>query len=41
MSRWYAGRGLFLVGLVVALAVYAFRVALGGRPAFGSTVLEG
>jgi len=39
-SRWYAGRCLVLVGLLVALAVYAFHVSLGGRPAFAATRLE-
>ena len=33
-SRWYAGRGLILAGLVAALAVYAFRISLGGKSAF-------
>ncbi len=39
-SRWYAGRGLFLAGVVVALAVYAFRLSLGGKPAFGAAGLD-
>jgi hypothetical protein len=39
-SRWYAGRCLVLVGLLVALAVYAFHVSLGGRPAFATARLE-
>jgi hypothetical protein len=38
-SRWYAGRGLFLAGVVVALAVWAFRVAIGGKSAFSGTGL--
>ena len=39
-SRWHAGRGLFLAGVVVALAVWAFRVALGGKPAIAAARLE-
>ncbi len=39
LSRWYAGRGLFLAGAVAALAIYAFRVSLGGKPAFGGAAL--
>jgi hypothetical protein len=34
LSRWYAARGLFLVALILVFALWAFRVALGGRPAF-------
>ena len=30
LSRWYAGRGLFAVAVIAALAVYAFRLSLGG-----------
>ena len=39
-SRWHAGRGLFLAGFIVALAVWAFRVSLGGRSAFPGARLE-
>ncbi len=39
-SRWYAGRGLFLVGLLVALAAYAFKLCLGSRPIFGGASLD-
>ena len=39
-SRWHAGRGLFLAGFVVALAVWAFRVSLGGKPAFAAARLD-
>jgi serine/threonine-protein kinase len=39
-SRWHAGRGLFLAGVVVALAVWAFRISLGGRPVFAGPRLE-
>ena len=39
LSRWYAGRGLVVVGVILALAVWAFRVALGGRKAFGGAGL--
>ena len=40
LSRWYAGRGLFAVAVVAALAVYAFRLSLGGKPAFGGAALD-
>jgi hypothetical protein len=33
-SAWYADRGLILIGLVLALAVWSFRNALGGRKVF-------
>ena len=39
-SRWYAGRGLILAGLVAALAVYAFRISLGGKSAFAGSRLD-
>ena len=39
LSRWYAARSLVLAGLFLALAVWAFRVALGGRKAFGGAGL--
>jgi predicted Ser/Thr protein kinase len=40
LSRWYAGRGWFLVLIFVALAVWAFSTALGKRSAFGGVRLE-
>jgi serine/threonine-protein kinase len=39
-SRWHAGRGLFLAGVVVALAVWAFRTSLGGKAAFAAGRLD-
>ena len=30
-SAWYADKGLIVVGLVLALAAWSFRNALGGR----------
>jgi hypothetical protein len=39
-SRWYAGRSLFALAVVVAIALYGFRVALGRRPVFGMAALE-
>jgi serine/threonine-protein kinase len=38
LSAWYAGRGWFLLAVVAAIAVYAFRISLAGRPIF---LLEG
>jgi hypothetical protein len=40
LSRWYASPSLILVGFLVALAVWAFRVSLGGKAAFGGATLE-
>jgi len=34
-SRWYFARGLVPVLLVLALALYAFRISLGSRSVFG------
>lgn len=39
-SRWYIGRSLFLLVLLIGLAVYGFRAALAGRPVFGNLALE-
>jgi protein kinase-like protein len=39
-SRWYAGRSLFALAVVAAIALYGFRVALGRRPVFGVAALE-
>ena len=35
MNAWYFERSAFVLLVVAALAVYAFLVSLGGRPAFG------
>ncbi|HEX9149707.1 MAG TPA: hypothetical protein VF958_11150, partial [Thermoanaerobaculia bacterium] len=40
LSRWYAGRSLFALAVVVGVALYGFRVALGKRPVFGAVALE-
>ena len=39
-SRWYIGRSLFLLLLLIGLAVYGFRAALAGRAAFNIAGLE-
>ena len=39
-TRWYIGRSLFLLFVVIGLAVYAFRAALAGRAAFNIARLE-
>jgi serine/threonine-protein kinase len=39
-SRWYAGRSLFTLAIVTALALIGFRFALGRRPVFGMETLE-
>jgi hypothetical protein len=39
-SRWYIGRSLFLLLILIGLAVYGFRAALAGRPAFNIAGLE-
>ena len=40
VSSWYAGISLAGIVLLAAIALYAFYTSLGGRPAFGSAVLE-
>jgi len=39
-SRWYFGRSLFLLLVLIGLAVYGFRAALAGRAAFNMPGLE-
>jgi serine/threonine-protein kinase len=34
LSAWYAGRAWFLLAVLAAVAFYAFRVSLAGRPVF-------
>ncbi len=38
--RWYIGRSLFLLVLLIGFAVCGFRAALAGRPVFGNLALE-
>lgn len=33
LSAWYAPQGLLAVGIALSLAIYGFRMTLGGRPA--------
>jgi serine/threonine protein kinase len=39
-SLWYAGRAMLAAAIFLALAVYGFRVSLGGKPAFAAVKLE-
>jgi serine/threonine-protein kinase len=39
-SAWYAGSTYLSVLLVLALAIYGFRVSLAGRPVFSGTALD-
>ncbi|MGH9365423.1 MAG: protein kinase domain-containing protein [Thermoanaerobaculia bacterium] len=39
-SRWYAGRSLFVLLIVVGLAFGGFWIALGGKSPFGTVALE-
>ena len=39
-SRWYIGRSLFLLLLLIGFTIYGFRAALAGRPVFGNLALE-
>jgi hypothetical protein len=39
-SRWYAGRSLFALAIVAAIALVGFRLALGRRPVLGMAALE-
>ena len=40
VSVCYASRGLAMVGLTLALAIWSFRHALGGRRVLSDTLLE-
>jgi predicted Ser/Thr protein kinase len=40
LSSWYAGISLAGILLMAAIACYSFYTSLGGRPIFGSNVLE-
>jgi len=40
-SAWYASRGLIMVGLTLALAIWSFRHALGGRKVLKDDFLDG
>ena len=39
-SAWFAGRWVFLIGVILGLVVYGFVVSLGGRRIFRDTLLE-
>jgi hypothetical protein len=39
-SAWYAGPGLAVLLLILAIAVAAFIISIGGRPLFGRMALE-
>ena len=39
-SSWYFGVGLFGVALMAAIAIAAFRISLGARPAFSGVRLD-
>jgi serine/threonine-protein kinase len=39
-SRWYAGRSLFVLLIIVGLAFCGFWIALGGKSPFGTVALE-
>ena len=40
LSAWYASRGLFMAGLTLALAIWSFGHALGGRRVLNDNFLE-
>lgn len=40
LSRWYAGRSVLALSMVLALAIYGFRCALGRQAAFGGLIAE-
>src|SRR4029453_8992746 len=40
-AAWYAPSGVVIVVVLLAIAIYAFRAALGGRPAFSGLIREG
>jgi eukaryotic-like serine/threonine-protein kinase len=39
-SAWYAGTSLFVLLVLAALAIYGFRIALAGKPAFSGGRLD-
>jgi hypothetical protein len=39
-SAWYASISLAGILLMAAIAFYSFYISLGGRPVFGSAVLD-
>jgi hypothetical protein len=39
-SPWYATRALPVLAVFAALIFYGFRTSLGGKPAFGGTLLD-
>jgi serine/threonine-protein kinase len=41
LSSWYAGRSLFALLVMAAIALYAFYISLAGRPLFRGDALEG
>jgi hypothetical protein len=40
LSAWYASKGLTVVALILALALWSFRHALGGRKVLTGDFLE-
>jgi serine/threonine-protein kinase len=40
LSVWYSGNAMLAMGLVMALAAYAFHVARAGRPLLGKNLLD-
>jgi hypothetical protein len=40
LSSWYAPSAIVMVAVVVALALYAFRIALAGRSAFSGLIRD-
>jgi len=39
-SVWYMGQSILVLAVLVALVIYAFKIALAGRPAFGVAGLD-
>jgi len=40
VAAWYAPRALPVVAVLVGLAIYGFRTSLGGKPVFGSSLMD-
>jgi serine/threonine-protein kinase len=40
LSHWYAAQLLLRTALVLAVAIYGFKIALAGKPVFGAGLLE-
>jgi protein kinase-like protein len=40
LGAWYASRALPVIAVLAGLAIYSFHTALGGKPIFGSSLID-